>query len=64
MNVVRMMPGYGNPTRFRGVLELPMATHSCDNRPTIISEKLEHITNFHSSSMIGESIENQKPYNV
>jgi len=46
------------------MFELTMTTNSRDQRPTITSEKLKDISNLHSSHMIGESIENQKPYNV
>jgi hypothetical protein len=45
------------------MFKLTMTTHSRDERPPIISEKLEDITNLHSFHMIGESIENQKPSN-
>jgi len=45
------------------MFKLTMTTHSCDKKPTIISEEFEDITNLHSSHMIGKSIENQKPYN-
>jgi hypothetical protein len=61
MEVIRWMSGHGDATRFRWVFELPMASHSSDEKPTIISEELEDITNLHSADMIGESIENQKP---
>jgi len=46
------------------MFELTMTTHNRDQRPTIISEELEDVANLHSPNMIGESIENQKPYNV
>jgi hypothetical protein len=46
------------------MFKLTMTTRSCDERPTITSEELEDITDFHGSDMIGESTENQKPYNV
>lgn len=45
------------------MFKLTMTTHSRHHRPTIISEQLENVTNFHSSQMIGESIENQKRSN-
>jgi hypothetical protein len=45
------------------MFKLMVTTHSRDERPTIISEELKDITDLHSSIMIGESIENQKPYN-
>jgi len=63
MNIVRLVSGDRDATRFRRMFKLTMTTHSCDQRPTITSEELEDITNFHSSNMLGESIENQKPYN-
>src|SRR5436190_198350 len=56
------MSGHRDATRFRRMFKLTMTTHSCDQRPTIIAEKLEDITNFHSSNLVGESIENQKPF--
>jgi hypothetical protein len=64
VNIVGRMSGHRNATRSRRMFELPMTTHSRDERPTIIFEELKDITNLHSSNMIGESIENQKPYNV
>jgi len=45
------------------MFKLPVTTNSRDERPTIISEELEDIANLHSSDIIGQSIENQKPYN-
>ena len=58
------MSRHGDASRFRGVFELTMTSHSGDQKPTIISEKLEDITALHRADIIGESIENQKPYNV
>ncbi len=43
------------------MFELTMTTHTRDQRPTIISEEREDITNLHISNMIGEWIENRKP---
>lgn len=60
MNIVRRMPRYRDATRLCRMFELTMTAHGGDKRPTIISEKLENITNLHSSLMIGESTENQK----
>ena len=40
-----------------------MTAHSCDQRPAVSSEKLQHVTDLHSGHMIGEPIENLKPYN-
>ena len=64
MNIVRWVAGYGDATRLSRMFELAMTAHGGDERPAIVFEKLENITNLHSSDMIGEPTENQKPYNV
>jgi len=45
------------------MFELPVTALSCDENPTIVSQELEDIANFHSVHMIGDLMENQKPYN-
>ena len=60
MNIVSRMPGNRDAARFLRMFKLSMATHSCDQRPTIVPEQLEDITNLHSSNLIGESIENSE----
>jgi len=51
------MSGHGDPTRFRWVFELPMTSPGGNEKPAVISEKLEDITNFHGVGMIGDSTE-------
>ena len=43
------------------MFELTMTARGGDEKPTIISEKLENVTNLQGSQMIGELTENQKP---
>ena len=64
MNIIGRVPGHCDATRFRRMFELTMTANSGDECPTIISEKLEYITNFHGAHMIGESVDKEKPYNV
>ena len=64
MNVVGWMARYRDTARFRRMFELPMTAHSCDQRPAVSSEKLQHVTDPHIGHMISEPNENQKPYNV
>jgi hypothetical protein len=45
------------------MFELTMTANSGDECPSIISEKLEYLTNFHGAYMIGESVDEEKPYN-
>jgi len=58
MEVIRWTSRNSDATRFRWVFKLTMTSHSGDEKPTIISEELEDITNLHSADMIGESKEN------
>ena len=44
------------------MFELPVTALSCDENPTIVSQELEDIANFHSVQPIGDLMENQKPY--
>ena len=64
MKVISRMSGDGDATRFRRMFKLTMTTHSRDERPTITTKELQDITNLHGSNITGDSIENQKPYNV
>lgn len=61
MNIIRGVTRHRDPARLRGMLELAVTAHSRDQRPSIIPEKLEHITDLHGR-MISDS--NQKQSHI
>ena len=63
MNVVRRVPRNGSASWFRWMFELAVTAFRCNEIPSIITQELKDIANFHGAHIIGEPGENKKPYN-